>query len=85
MIFTKDKQMCSQGQWIWLFMTQVYQKSLTMTGISCCDFDTSQYHSHFDGACLPDCRRWQEESDDGKVGGEALKRPRRDLFLLWAK
>lgn len=85
-LFTKDKLLRSpyawQGQWMWFSMTPAYQNSLTMTGISCCDFDTSQYHSHFDGACLPDSQRWQENSDNGKVEEEALKRPKRGLSPL---
>lgn len=85
-MFTKDKLLRSpyawQGQWMWFSMTPAYQNSLTMTGISCCDFDTSQYHTRFDGACLPDGQRWQEDSVDGKVEGEALKRPGRGLSPL---
>lgn len=85
-MFTKDKLLRSpyawQGQWMWFSMTPAYQNSLTMTGISCRDFDTSQYHSRFDGACLPDGQRWQEDSVDGKVEGEALKRLGRGLSPL---
>lgn len=51
LLFTKDKLLRSpyawQGHWMWLPMTSTYQNSLTVTGISCCDFDTSQYHSGF--------------------------------------
>lgn len=85
LLFTKDKLWSPyawQGRWMWFPMTSTYQDSLTMTGISCCDFDTSQHHFHFDGACLPDGQRWQEDSDDGKVEEEALKRPGRGLTPL---
>lgn len=84
--FTKDKLLrypyAWQGQWMWFSVTMTYQNSLIMTDISCCDFDTSQCYSHFDGACLPDGQRWQENSDNGEVEGEALKRPRRGLSPL---
>lgn len=36
-----------RGQWMWFSMTPTYQNSLTMTGISRCDFDTSQYQYSF--------------------------------------
>lgn len=69
-MFTEDKLLTPpytwQGQWMWFSMTQTYQNSLTMTGVSRCDFDTSQYHSRCDGACLPDSQQGQRDSDDGK-------------------
>lgn len=34
-----------QGQWMWFLLTWANQKSLIMTGISCCGFDTFQRHS----------------------------------------
>lgn len=84
--FTKDKLLRSpyawQGHWIRFSMTLANQNPLTVTGISCCDFDTSQYHSYFDEAHLTDGQRWQVGSDDSKVVREALKRPGRGLSPL---
>lgn len=87
LLFTKDKQLRSpyawQGHWMWFPMTSTYQKPLTVTGVSCCDFDMSQSHSGFlMEPVFPDGQRWQEDSDDGKVEGEALKRPERGLSPL---
>lgn len=52
-MFTKDKLLRSpniwqvDSLWMWFPVTSAYQNSLTMTGISRCDFDTSQYCSRF--------------------------------------
>lgn len=57
-VFSKDKSLRSpyawQGQWVWLPVALAYENSVALTGISCCDFDISQYNSYFDGACLSD-------------------------------